>query len=187
MPSAVVGRDEGIRPGTTFEALSGLAPAFSPRGTLTAGNSSQLSDGAAAVVVTSAELARAMNLEPLAEIVAHGMCSGRFEYLPYRSGHRAGGRAAKKAGMQISDLGLVEVNEAFASVAVHASEMLGAEPDTVNVNGGVRRSRSRSWLDGRPDGCHAAARDAPAWHRVQGGVTLCGGGGQGEALVLGRP
>ena len=182
---AVVGRDEGIRPGTTFEALSRLAPAFSPRGTLTAGNSSQLSDGAAAVVVTSAELARAMNLEPLAEIVAHGMCSGQFECL-HTVPATALEVALKKAGMQISDLGLVEVNEAFASVAMHASEMLGAEPGTVNVNGG-------SVALGHALGSTGARMVVTLLHEMRrrgtefGGVTLCGGGGQGEALVLGRP
>ena len=182
---AVVGRDEGVRPGTTLEALSRLAPAFSSRGTLTAGNSSQLSDGAAAVVVTSAERARAMGLEPLAEIVAHGMCGGRFEYL-HTVPATALEIALKKAGMQISDLGLVEVNEAFAAVALHASEMLGAGPDTVNVNGG-------SVALGHALGSTGARMVVTLLHEMGrrgtefGGVTLCGGGGQGEALVLGRP
>ena len=161
---AVVGRDEGIRPGTTFEALSRLAPAFSPRGTLTAGNSSQLSDGAAAVVVTSAELARAMNLERLAEIVAHGMCSGRFEYL-HTVPATALEVALKKAGMQISDLGLS--GERGVRLRGRARERdARRRAGHCERQRRIRRSRPRSRLDGCPDGCHAAARDAPAWHRV---------------------
>jgi acetyl-CoA C-acetyltransferase len=129
---SVVERDEGIRQQTTAEALAALPPAFTPAGTITAGNASQLSDGAAAVVVTSAERARALDVEPLAEVLAHGMCADRFAYL-HTVPAIALEKALKKAGRDLHDLGLLEVNEAFAAVALHATRMLGADQDIVNV------------------------------------------------------
>jgi acetyl-CoA C-acetyltransferase len=116
----VVDQDEGIRPDTTLESLSRLEPAFGAGGTITAGNASQLSDGAAAVVVMSADRAAALGLEPLAEIVASGMCAERFGYL-HTVPAIALQAALKKAGKGIYDLGLLEINEAFASVGTGCS------------------------------------------------------------------
>jgi acetyl-CoA C-acetyltransferase len=183
--TTVVERDEGIRPETTSEALAALPPAFGPDGTITAGNASQLSDGAAATVVMSAARAEALGVEPLAEIMAHGMCADRFAYL-HTVPAIALEKALKKAGKDIGDLGLVEINEAFASVAVHATRMLGADETIVNVNGG-------SVALGHALGSTGARMLVTLVHELRrrqvdfGAVTLCGGGGQGDALLLGLP
>ena len=112
--------DEGIRPETTLAVLATLPPAFNEDGTITAGNASQLADGAAALVVMSAERAEALGLEPLAEIVTHAMCADRFAYL-HTVPAIALAKALDRSGLAIDDLGLVEINEAAASVAVHAT------------------------------------------------------------------
>jgi acetyl-CoA C-acetyltransferase len=181
----LVERDEGFRPATTSRSLAGLPPAFTPKGTITAGNASQLSDGAAATVVMSAERAEALGIEPLAEIVAHGMCAERFEYL-HTVPAIALERAIKKAGLQVDDLGLIEINEAFASIAVHASRMLGADEARVNVNGG-------SVALGHALGSTGARMLVTLVHEMRrrrvehGAATLCGGGGQGDALIVRLP
>jgi acetyl-CoA C-acetyltransferase len=183
--TSVVERDEGIRPETTSETLAALPPAFGPDGTITAGNASQLSDGAAATVVMSADRAEALGVEPLAEIVAHGMCADRFAYL-HTVPAVALEKALKKAGKDIGDLGLVEINEAFASVALHATRMLGADESIVNVNGG-------SVAMGHALGSTGARMLVTLVHEMRrrqvehGAVTLCGGGGQGDALLVGLP
>jgi acetyl-CoA C-acetyltransferase len=183
--TSMVERDEGIRPDTTIEILAALPPAFTPNGTITAGNASQLSDGAAATVVMSAARAEALGVEPLAEIVAHGMSADRFAYL-HTVPVTALQRALKKAGNDIDDLGLVEINEAFASVAKHATRMLGADEAIVNVNGG-------SVALGHALGSTGARMLVTLIHEMErrhveyGAVTLCGGGGQGEALLLRLP
>jgi acetyl-CoA C-acetyltransferase len=181
----VVDQDEGIRPQTTPESLAQLAPAFGADGTITAGNASQLSDGAAAIVVMSAARAEALEIEPLAEIVAHGMCAERFAYLhtvPAIALHKA----LTKAGLGVEDLGLIEINEAFASVALHASRMLSANEDLVNVNGS-------SVALGHALGSTGARMTVTLLHEMRrrrteyGAATLCGGGGQGYALILRLP
>ncbi len=180
----LVDRDEGIRPDTTADSLAGLRPAFSPEGTITAGNASQLSDGAAAVVVTSAERAERLGLEPLAEIVAHGMCAVRFAYL-HTVPAIALERALKKASVEVLDLGLIEINEAFASVALNATRMLGADEESVNVNGG-------SVALGHALGSTGARMVTTLLQEMRrrgveyAAATLCGGGGQGDALVVRR-
>ena len=181
----VVEHDEGIRPQTTDESLAELPPAFTPAGTITAGNASQLSDGAAAVVVMSAERAEALGVEPLVEILAHGMCADRFAYL-HTVPAIALEKALKKAGRDLHDLGLLEVNEAFASVALHATRMLGADQDMVNVNGG-------SVALGHALGSTGARMIVTLVHELRrrqvehGAATLCGGGGQGDALLVRLP
>jgi acetyl-CoA C-acetyltransferase len=181
----VVGQDEGIRAQTTPESLAQLAPAFGPDGTITAGNASQLSDGAAAIVVMSAARAEALEIEPLAEIVAHGMCAERFAYL-HTVPAIALQKALRKAALDVEDLGLIEINEAFASVALHASRMLSANEDLVNVNGS-------SVALGHALGSTGARMTVTLVHemrrrRIQyGAATLCGGGGQGYALILRLP
>lgn len=178
----VIGRDEGIRPDTTPETLAGLRPAFVEGGTITAGNASQLSDGACAVVVTSADRADELGLEPLAEIVAHGMTAGGYAYL-HTVPATAAEAALKKAGMTVSDLGLLEVNEAFAAVALNVTHMLGFDDRLVNVNGGAVAL-------GHPIGMSGArivltlALEMRRRRVELGAATICGGGGQGDALIL---
>ena len=180
--TTVVERDEGIRQQTTYESLAQLPPAFTPAGTITAGNASQLSDGAAALVVISAERAEALGVEPLAEILAYGMCADRFAYL-HTVPAIALEKALKKAGMDPHDVGLLEINEAFASVALHATRMLGADQEIVNVNGG-------SVALGHALGSTGARMIVTLVHELRrrgvehGAATLCGGGGQGDALLV---
>jgi acetyl-CoA C-acetyltransferase len=165
--------------------LAQLPPAFTPAGTITAGNASQLSDGAAALVVMSAERAEALGVEPLVEIVSYGMCADRFAYL-HTVPAIALEKALKKAGMDPHDVGLLEINEAFASVALHASRMLGADEESVNVNGG-------SVALGHALGSTGARMIVTLVHEMRrrqvehGAATLCGGGGQGDALLLRLP
>jgi acetyl-CoA C-acetyltransferase len=179
---AVVARDEGIRPGTTPETLAALRPAFAEDGTITAGNASQISDGGAAVVVMSAERAEREGLTPLAEIVAHGMSAERFAYL-HTVPAIALQNALKKAGKDVHDLGLLEINEAFAAVSLNAARMLGADEAIVNVNGGAVAL-------GHPIGATGARLALTLAYEMRrrgveyGGATLCGGGGQGDALIL---
>jgi acetyl-CoA C-acetyltransferase len=178
-------QDEGIRPDATPDSLAALAPAFGPDGTITAGNASQVSDGAAALVVMRAERARERGLEPLAEVVASGMCAERFAYL-HTVPALALEAALEKAGLDVGDIGVFEINEAFASVAVHATRMLGVDEDRVNVNG-------NSVALGHALGSTGARMVVTLVHEMQrrgveyGAAALCGGGGQGYALVLRRP
>src|SRR3989475_1652383 len=178
----VVARDEGIRPDTTAESLARLKPAFKPTGTITAGNASQISDGGAAVIVTTKERAEQFGMTPLAEVVAHGMSADRYASLhtvPAIAMHNA----LKKAGKDVHDLGLIEINEAFASVALNATRMLGADEEIVNVNGGAVAL-------GHPigmSGCRLVLTLAYEMRRRGvdlGGAALCGGGGQGDALII---
>jgi acetyl-CoA C-acetyltransferase len=183
--TTLVERDEGIRPDTTSAALAALAPAFTPTGTITAGNAAQLSDGAAATVVMSAARAEALGVEPLAEVVAHGMCADRFAYL-HTVPAIALEKALKRVGKDVDDLGLVEINEAFAAVAVHVTRTLGADKAIVNVNGG-------SVALGHALGSTGARILVTLVHEMRrrqveyGAATLCGGGGQGDALLLRLP
>jgi len=180
-----VERDEGVRPGTTAEALAKLQPAFRKDGTITAGNASQISDGAAAVVVMSAERALRLGVEPLVEIVAHGMSADRFSWL-HTVPALALSNALKKAGLVTSDLDLVEINEAFAAVALNATRMLELDEERVNVNGGAVAL-------GHPIGASGARLVLTVALELQrrglrtGAAALCGGGGQGDALILRRP
>jgi acetyl-CoA C-acetyltransferase len=180
--AVTIERDEGIRPDTTLEALAGLKPAFRPDGTITAGNASQISDGACAVVVMSEEKANELGIEPLAEILAYGMSSDRYPAL-HTVPAIALERALKKAGVAATDLGVVEINEAFAAVPVHSSRMLGIDEEIVNPNGGAVAL-------GHPIGASGArivltlALEMRRRGVELGGAAICGGGGQGDALVL---
>jgi acetyl-CoA C-acetyltransferase len=180
----VVARDEGIRPDTTAESLAKLKPAFKPDGTITAGNASQISDGGAAVVVTTSERAEQLGVQPMAEIVAHGMSADRYAYL-HTVPAIAMQNALKKAGRDVHDLGLIEINEAFASVALNATRMLGADEELVNVNGGAIAL-------GHPIGMSGARLVLTLAYEMRrrgvdlGGAALCGGGGQGDALIIRR-
>jgi acetyl-CoA C-acetyltransferase len=180
----VVDRDEGIRPDSSVDSLAKLKPVFGEAGTITAGNASQISDGAAAVVVTSRENAERLGLEPLSEIVAHGMSAGRFPYL-HTVPAIALQNALKKAQLDVHDLGLLEVNEAFAAVSLNVTRVLGFDEGLVNVNGGAVAL-------GHPIGASGARLVLTLAHEMRrrgvdlGGATICGGGGQGDALVLRR-
>jgi acetyl-CoA C-acetyltransferase len=182
--SVTVDRDEGIRPDSTPEKLAGLKPAFRPDGTITAGNASQISDGACAVVVMSGERAHELGVTPLAEIVAYGMSADRYPSL-HTVPAMALERALKKSGLAASDLGLIEINEAFAAVPIHASRMLGVDEDIVNVSGGAVAL-------GHPIGASGARIVLTLLMEMRrrgvdlGGAAICGGGGQGDALVIRR-
>ena len=177
-------RDEGIRGETTVEKLAKLRPAFTPDGTVTAGNASQISDGGAAVVVTSAEVAERMNLEPIAEIVAYGMSADRYASL-HTVPALALEKALKRAGLAVTDLGLLEVNEAFAAVPLHTARTLDIDEDLVNVNGGAVAL-------GHPIGASGTRIVLTLALEMQrrgvelGAAAICGGGGQGDALILRR-
>ncbi len=177
-----VSRDEGIRPDATIESLGKLAPAFKKDGTITAGNASQISDGAAAVVVMSKDRAARLGVEPLAEVVSHGMSAERYAWL-HTVPALALANALKKAGLEISDLDLVEINEAFAAVALNSTRMLGLDEERVNVNGGAVAL-------GHPIGASGARLVLTLAHELRrrglktGAAALCGGGGQGDALII---
>jgi acetyl-CoA C-acetyltransferase len=181
----VVSRDEGIRAETSAETLANLPSVFGKEGTITAGNASQISDAGAALVVMSEERAQAMGAAPLAEVVAHGMSAERYAYL-HTVPALAMESALKKAGKSVSDLGLIEINEAFASVAINATKMLGADEEIVNVNGGAVAL-------GHPIGMSGARLVLTLAYEMRrrgveyGGAALCGGGGQGDALIIRNP
>src|SRR5579859_1892475 len=136
VPVGDVSVDESVRRDTTYEKLASLMPVFDPEGTTTAGNAPGVNDGASCVVVCSEEFAKRRGLEPLATVVAQGYVADDFAYLA-RTPANAGAQALEKAGKTIADVKRVEVNEAFASVAVNSVRLLGADPETVNVNGGA--------------------------------------------------
>jgi acetyl-CoA C-acetyltransferase len=178
----IVNQDEGIRAATTAESLGKLRPAFAKDGAITAGNSSQISDGAAAVVVMSAEAADRAGAPVLAEIGAHGNVAGPDNSL-HSQPSNAISRALAKAGKTVSDLDLLEINEAFAAVAIQSMRNLKVSPDIVNANGGAIAL-------GHPLGASGARIALHLCYELgrRGGglaaVGLCGGGGQGEALLL---
>lgn len=180
----VITRDEGIRPDTTVETLAKLRPAFAEGGTITAGNSSQISDGAAAVIVTSRENAEAKGWPVLATIGASGQTAGPDNSLQAQPA-RAIERALHKQGISVADLDLVEINEAFGAVVARSQQELGLSGDIVNVHGG-------GIAIGHPIGASGARLVVHLAHELakRGSGTavaaLCGGGGQGEALVLTR-
>jgi acetyl-CoA C-acetyltransferase len=181
----IVSEDEGVRPGTTAETLGKLKPAFVKDGTLTAGNASQISDGAAAVVVMSKSKAESLGLTWLAEIGAHGVVAGPDNSLQEQPAQAAKAALAKE-GLSVSDVDLFELNEAFAAVGIASTTALGVDPEKINVNGGAIAL-------GHPIGASGARIALHLAHELKrrGGGTgvaaLCGGGGQGDALVLHIP
>ena len=178
----VVDTDEGVRPETTMESLAKLRPAFASDGTVTAGNASQISDGAAAVVVMSKEKAEALGLAPLAELLGFGLVAGPDTSLQTQPS-RAIRRALDKAGTQLTDVDLFEINEAFAAVALTSMEDLGIDDDVVNVNGGAIALGHPVGMSGtRIVG--SLVRELRRRGGGTGAAALCGGGGQGEAVVF---
>jgi acetyl-CoA C-acetyltransferase len=174
--------DEGVRAGTTAESLGGLRPAFKKDGSITAGNASQISDGASAVVVMSESAAKRHGVEPLGRVVSYGMVAGPDTCLMTQpSGSSM--KALEKAGLKVKDVAVFEFNEAFAAVVLASVDDLSLSPDIVNPNGGAVAL-------GHPIGASGNRLALTLLHELRrrgGGIgvaALCGGGGQGDALVV---
>jgi acetyl-CoA C-acetyltransferase len=178
----VVDSDEGIRPGTTAESLGSLRPAFAKDGTITAGNASQISDGGAALIVTSKAAAERLGVTPLAELVSYGMVAGPDPSLMLQPSG-AIKQALQKVGKSVSDVDLFEINEAFAAVGLASAADLGISEDVINVNGGAIAL-------GHPIGMSGARLVLTIINELRrrggglGAAALCGGGGQGDAAIL---
>jgi acetyl-CoA C-acetyltransferase len=181
----LVTEDEGVRPGTTAESLAKLRPAFTKDGTISAGNASQISDGAAAVVVMSKAKAESLGLTWLAEIGAHGVVAGPDNSLQEQPANAVKAAVAKE-GIAVEDIDLFELNEAFAAVGIASTRALGVDPGKVNPNGGAIAL-------GHPIGASGARVVLHLAHELKrrggglGAAALCGGGGQGDALILHVP
>ncbi|MGI9030015.1 MAG: acetyl-CoA C-acetyltransferase [Ilumatobacteraceae bacterium] len=179
----VVEHDEGVRPGTTAESLSGLRPAFDQDGTITAGNASQLSDGASAIVVMSAQEAERRGVAALGEVVGYGMVAGPDSASLLHQPSGAIAAALDRAGVSLGDVDLFEINEAFAAVGLASAADLGIGADVVNVNGGAIAL-------GHPIGMSGNRLALTLLHELRrrggglGAAALCGGGGQGDALLV---
>jgi len=178
----VVSDDEGIRTDADAESMGRLRAAFAPDGNLTAGNASQISDGAAACIVTTMDRAEALGIAPLAEVVSHGQVAGPDASLLHQPSN-AIGVALDRAGLTVADMDLLEINEAFAAVALASMDALGVTDEIVNVNGGAIAL-------GHPIGMSGTRIVLTLAHELArrggglGAAGLCGGGGQGEAMVL---
>ena len=177
--------DEGIRADTTTETLGKLRPAFSKDGTITAGTASQISDGAAAVVVMSKAKAEELGLTWVAEIGAHGMVAGPDSTLQQQPA-RAIAKACEREGIAPADLDLVEINEAFAAVGLASAKELGIDLDKVNVNGGAIAVGHPIGMSGARIALHLALELGRRGGGI-GAAALCGGGGQGDALIVRVP
>lgn len=179
-----VSADEGVRPDTTVESLSNLRAAFADGGSITAGNSSQISDGASAVIVTTRANAEARGWPVLATVGASGQTAGPDNSLQAQPA-RAIEQACQKQGIAVSDLDVVEINEAFGAVVARSQTELGLDPSVVNIHGG-------GIAIGHPIGASGNRLVAHMAHELArrgsgtAAVGLCGGGGQGEALILTR-
>ncbi len=178
----VVDSDEGVRPDTTPESLAGLKPAFTPDGTITAGNASQVSDGAAALVLASTGRARELGLTPLGRVRAYGQVAGPDPSLHHQPAG-AVRAAAAKLDADPSGFDVYEINEAFAAVAIHATDLLNVDESRVNVDGGAVAI-------GHPIGATGARITLAVLDQLRrrgggrGAAALCGGGGQGDALII---
>jgi acetyl-CoA C-acetyltransferase len=181
----VVDIDEGVRGDTTAESLAKLRPAFASDGTITAGSASQISDGAAAVVVMSKAKAEELGLDWIAEIGAHGVVAGPDASL-HEQPARAIEVACRKEGIAPADLDLIEINEAFAAVGLVSSRALGLDEDKVNVNGGAIALGHPIGMSGARIALHLALELGRRGGGV-GAAALCGGGGQGDALIIRVP
>ena len=174
--------DEGIRPATTVDSLTALRPAFAADGTITAGNASQISDGASAVVVMSEQAARRCGVDPLGRVVSYGMVAGPDTCLMTQPS-RSAAKALAKAGLGVSNVDIFEFNEAFAAVAIASMDDLDLIRESVNPNGGAIAL-------GHPIGASGNRLALTLLHELRrrggglGVAALCGGGGQGDALVV---
>jgi acetyl-CoA C-acetyltransferase len=179
----VVSSDEGVRAATTMDSLGALKPAFDKAGTITAGNASQISDGASAVVVASKKAVEKLGVTPLGEFVSYGMVAGPDSASLLTQPSRAIMRALDRAKLKLSDLSLFEINEAFAAVGIASMRDLGINDDIVNVNGGAIALGHPIGMSGN----RLALTLLHELHRRGGGTgaaALCGGGGQGDALIV---
>jgi acetyl-CoA C-acetyltransferase len=174
--------DEGIRANTTAESLAGLKPAFRRDGTITAGSASQISDGAAAVVVMNKAKAQELGLSWLVEIGAHGVVAGPDSTLQSQPAN-AIKKALGREGISVDQLDVVEINEAFAAVALASTRELGVDPEIVNVNGGAIAVGHPIGMSGARITLHVALELARRGSGY-GVAALCGAGGQGDALIL---
>ena len=181
--TVTVEADEGIREGVSVESLGKLRPAFDKDGSITAGNASPISDGAAAVVLTTRAKAEEKGWQPLATLRAVGQVAGPDSSLQAQPAN-ALKLALKRQGWEASELDVIEINEAFAAVVVHSAKELGIDPDLVNAQGGAIAMGHPIGSSGARLVVHAA--HALAQGAAKAGVALCGGGGQGEALLLER-
>ena len=178
----VVDSDEGVRPGTSAESLGGLRPAFEKTGTITAGNASQISDGGAAIIMTTKAKAEELGATPQAELIGYGMVAGPDPSLLTQPA-RAIKRALESRDMTVSDVDLFELNEAFAAVGIASMRDLGINDDVVNVNGGAIAL-------GHPIGMSGARVVLTIINELRrrgggvGAAALCGGGGQGDAAII---
>ncbi len=179
----LVARDEGVRADATTASLAGLRPAFDPKGTITAGNASQISDGGAALVVASDRAVRELGLSPMGRIAGYGMVAGPDTPSLLLQPALAIRAAIARAGVGLGDLGVVEINEAFAAVGIASTRELGLDEEIVNPNGGAIAV-------GHPIGMSGARLALTLLHELRrrgarlGAAALCGGGGQGDALVV---
>jgi acetyl-CoA C-acetyltransferase len=181
----VFAEDEGIRADTTPDTLAALRPAFSKTGTITAGNASTINDGAAAVIVMSKEKAESLGLSWIAEIGAHGVVAGPDSSLQSQPA-RAIAKACEKEGVDPKDLDLIEINEAFAAVGIASTRELGVSEDKVNVNGGAIAIGHPLGMSGARIVLHLAL-ELQRRGGGTGAAALCGGGGQGDALIVRVP
>ncbi len=179
----VVRDDEGVRAATTMQSLGALRPAFDKNGTVTAGNASQISDGGSAVIVMSKRAAEQRGVTPLGEFVSYGMVAGPDSASLLHQPSRAIQQALSRASMKIGDLSLLEINEAFAAVGIASMRELGVSDAIVNVNGGAIAL-------GHPIGMSGNRLALTLLHELRrrgggiGAAALCGGGGQGDALIV---
>lgn len=175
--------DDGMRADTTVDTLAGLRPAFAKDGTITAGNASQVSDGAAALVIADEAWARERGLTPLARIRSHALVAGPDVSLLSQPSN-AIAAAAEKAGVAVKDLANVEINEAFAAVSAQSVDDLGVDPEIVNIHGGAIALGHPIGASGARIVGHLARQLAWAGAGTLGAAGICGGGGQGSAIVL---
>ena len=179
----IVDTDEGVRADTTMESLGGLKPAFDKEGTITAANASQISDGGSAMVIMSERAVKARGVKPLGPVVGYGMVAGPDSASLLTQPSRAIMKALDKAGLKVSDMNLFELNEAFAAVGVASMRDLGISDDIVNVNGGAIAL-------GHPIGMSGNRVALTLLHELRrrgggmGAAALCGGGGQGDAIIV---
>jgi acetyl-CoA C-acetyltransferase len=179
----VIDSDEGVRASTTMESLGSLKPAFDKDGTVTAGNASQISDAGSAIVMMSKREAERRGVKPLGEFVSYGMVAGPDNASLLHQPSRSIMKALDRAGKKVSDVDLFEINEAFAAVGIASMQELGISDDIVNVNGGAIAL-------GHPIGMSGNRLALTLLHELQrrgggmGAAALCGGGGQGDALIV---
>ena len=179
----VVANDEGVRGNTTMETLATLKPAFDKSGTITAANASQISDGGSALIVMSKKAAEARGVKPLGEVLSYGMVSGPDNASLLHQPSNAIMKALDKIGKKVSDIDVIEINEAFAAVGIASMKHLGVPDDIVNVNGGAIAL-------GHPIGMSGNRLALTLLHELRrrgggtGAASLCGGGGQGDALIV---